>query len=78
MHGILKITIYFILNIKMLNELNHEEVMNFLQERGYNVVELEWYTKRQFIVEHDWVCILSGDWDLVFWFLLWVYYLLSD
>ena len=31
-----------LLNIRMLNELNQEEVMNFLQERGYNVVELEW------------------------------------
>ena len=39
-----------LLNIRMLNELNQEEVMNFLQECGYNVVELERYTKRQYLV----------------------------
>jgi hypothetical protein len=41
MHGILKITIYFIPNIKMLNELKPAEVMDFLKERGYEVIELE-------------------------------------
>ena len=78
MHGILKITIYFIPNIKMLNELNQEEVMNFLQERGYEVIELEWYTEKLYSIEHDWVLLLTGDYELILWFLIWVYYQLSD
>jgi len=78
MHGILKIIIYFILNIKMLNELNQEEVMNFLQERGYEVIELEWYTEKLYSIEHDWVLLLTGDYELILWFLIWVYYQLSD
>lgn len=78
MHGILKITIYFILNIKMLNELKPAEVMDFLQERGYEVIELEWYTEKLYSIEHDWVLILTGDYELVLWFLIWVYYQLSD
>ena len=78
MHGILKITIYFILNIKMLNELKPAEVMDFLKERGYEVIELEWYTEKLYSIEHDWVLILTGDYELVLWFLIWVYYLLSD
>ena len=78
MHGILKITIYFILNIKMLNELKPAEVMDFLKERGYEVIELEWYTEKLYSIEHDWVLILTGDYELVLWFLIWVYYQLSD
>ena len=78
MHGILKITIYFILNIKMLNELNPTEVMDFLKERGYEVIELEWYTEKLYSIEHDWVLILTGNYELILWFLIWVYYMLSD
>ena len=78
MHGILKITIYFIPNIKMLNELKPAEVMDFLKERGYEVIELEWYTEKLYSIEHDWVLILTGDYELVLWFLIWVYYHLSD
>ena len=78
MHGILKITIYFILNIKMLNELKPAEVMDFLKERGYEVIELEWYTEKLYSIEHDWVLLLTGDYELVLWFLIWVYYQLSD
>ena len=78
MHGILKITIYFILNIKMLNELKPAEVIDFLKERGYEVIELEWYTEKLYSIEHDWVLLLTGDYELVLWFLIWVYYQLSD
>lgn len=78
MHGILKITIYFILNIKMLNELNPTEVMDFLKERGYEVIELEWYTEKLYSIEHDWVLLLTGDYELVLWFLIWVYYMIAD
>lgn len=78
MHGILKITIYFILNIKMLNELKPTEVIDFLKERGYEVIELEWYTEKLYSIEHDWVLLLTGDYELVLWFLIWVYYQLSD
>ena len=78
MHGILKITIYFILNIKMLNELKPAEVMDFLQERGYEVIELEWYTEKLYSIEHDWVLILTGDYELILWFLIWVYYMIAD
>ena len=78
MHGILKIAIYFILNIKMLNELKPAEVMDFLKERGYEVIELEWYTEKLYSIEHDWVLLLTGDYELVLWFLIWVYYQLSD
>ena len=52
MHGILKITIYFILNIKMLNELKPAEVMDFLKERGYEVIELEWYINKTSALEN--------------------------
>ena len=78
MHGILKITIYFILNIKMLNELKPAEVMDFLKERGYEVIELEWYTEKLYSIEHDWVLILTGDYELILWFLIWVYYMIAD
>ena len=78
MHGILKIIIYFIPNIKMLNELNPTEVMDFLKERGYEVIELEWYTEKLYSIEHDWVLILTGDYELVLWFLIWVYYMIAD
>ena len=78
MHGILKITIYFILNIKMLNELKPAEVVDFLKERGYEVIELEWYTEKLYSIEHDWVLILTGDYELVLWFLIWVYYMIAD
>ena len=78
MHGILKITIYFILNIKMLNELKPAEVMDFLKERGYEVIELDWYTEKLYSIEHDWVLLLTGDYELVLWFLIWVYYMIAD
>lgn len=62
----------------MLNELTQKEVMAFLEDRGYKVVELEWYTEKQFSVEHDWVCLITGNWEHIFWFILGIYYTLAD
>ena len=62
----------------MFNEIKPDYVMDFLKERGYEVIELEWYTEKLYSIEHDWVLLLTGDYGLVLWFLIWVYYQLSD
>ena len=62
----------------MLNELKPAYVMDFLKERGYEVIELEWYTEKLYSIEHDWVLLLTGDYELVLWFLIWVYYMIAD
>ena len=64
--------------MKNLNELNQKEVMYFLGDRWYKVEKLEWFKPEQFAVIHDWECLLTGNGDHVFWFLLWIYYTLAD